>query len=77
MISSPIIILHLSTAVSNYKPVVLKYRIIRIRIIIKTFFTSMTSLFSNLGLIMITELKAKDCMKEVGLLIDQSAVRVK
>lgn len=77
MISSSIIMLHHSIAVSNYKPVVvLKYRIIRIRIIIiKTFFTSMKSLFSNLGLIMITELKAKDCMKEI--LIDQSAVRVK
>lgn len=35
----------------------------------------MTNFFSNLGLIMITELKAKDCVKEV--LIDQSAVRVK
>lgn len=38
MISSSIIMLHHSIAVSNYKPVVvLKYRIIRIRIIIKTF----------------------------------------
>lgn len=76
MISSPIIILHHSTAVSNYTPVVvLKYRIIRIRIIIKTFFHNYDESFSNLGFIMITELKVKYCMMEE--LIDQYAVRVK